>query len=126
VIAPIDPVNSEFLFRDPYRITDWIDTGGLVNVGGEEVFNLDHYYNFFTIKRSSGVAYDIEITTNSLRFEKHGRLKMFVDERIEPGNLPGSQTPLPAPAPSVLLLSPLLIMLMVPPVRVFLVKRARK
>ncbi|MEA3560065.1 MAG: transglutaminase-like domain-containing protein, partial [Candidatus Thermoplasmatota archaeon] len=25
VIAPIDPVNHEFLFRDPYRITDWID-----------------------------------------------------------------------------------------------------
>ncbi len=123
VIAPIDPVNSEFLFRDPYRITDWIDTGEFVRVEGEDIFNLDYYYNFFSIRRSAGVTHDIEITTNNIKFEPHGHLKVYVDEKVSPGNLPGSRTQLSTPVPSPLLLTPLLLLMMVPAVRSFTRRR---
>ncbi len=123
VIAPIDPVNSEFLFRDPYRITDWIDTGNMVRVNGEDIFNLDYYYNFFSIRRSSGVTHDIEIAMNSIKFEEHGHLKMYVNEKVMPGNLPGSRTQLSTPGPSPLLLAPLLLLVMVPAIRSFSRKR---
>ncbi|MCU0799084.1 MAG: transglutaminase-like domain-containing protein [Candidatus Thermoplasmatota archaeon] len=117
VIAPIDPVNSEFLFRDPYRITDWIDTGEFVKVDGEDIFNLDYYYNFFSIRRSSGVSHDILISYNSVKFEPHGHLKMYVDEKVNPGNLPGSRTQLSTPGPTPLLLTPILLLVMVPAIR---------
>lgn len=92
VVAPIDPVNHEFLFRDPYRLTDWIDTGGdMIDDEGELVFNLDYYYNFFKVRKSGFVDVDVRMTTNSINFEKRGSIRQYVDQKLEPGNLPGTE-----------------------------------
>jgi hypothetical protein len=92
VIAPIDPVNHEFLFRDPYRITDWIDTGGdIIDEDGEIVYNLDYYYNYFKVKKNNFVDVNVKMSTISIRYEDHGRIKQYVDQELKPGNLPGSE-----------------------------------
>jgi hypothetical protein len=52
ILGTVDIVNKQFLFRDPYRITDWIDTGGDVIENGEYVNNLDYYYYSFTYRGS--------------------------------------------------------------------------
>lgn len=107
VVAPIDPVNHEFLFRDPYRITDWIDDGGHRTVPGKDtpVFNLDYYYNYFSVTRPGHVDVSISQTTDSDKYEEHGSLKIYSDEKLDPGNLPGTQQQLDLPT-----LSPLLVM----------------
>ncbi|MGA1822252.1 MAG: transglutaminase-like domain-containing protein, partial [Thermoplasmatota archaeon] len=64
--APIDPVNKEFLFRDPYRITDWIDTGLPITVDGETMFNLDYYYNYYSDRKSNYVSVEKSVTYESL------------------------------------------------------------
>ncbi|MDG6224375.1 MAG: transglutaminase-like domain-containing protein [Candidatus Thermoplasmatota archaeon] len=92
VIAPIDPVNHEFLFRDPYRLTDWIDTGrDIIDDEGELIFNLDYYYNFFKVRKSSSVDVDVRMTTNSINYEKRGSIRQYVDQKLEPGNIPGTE-----------------------------------
>jgi hypothetical protein len=46
----VDCVNQEFLFRDCFRYTDWIDTGRNVTIEGEDRNNLDYYYHLFSHK----------------------------------------------------------------------------
>jgi hypothetical protein len=48
ILGTVDVVNKQFLFRDPYHITDWVDTGGTVTEDGEVKDNLDYYYYSFT------------------------------------------------------------------------------
>jgi|GEM_PF-1684783 len=83
VIAPIDPVNQEFLLRDAYRFTDWIDTGGDITVDGDTVDNLEYYYAIFrtTGGRLFGTA-TLDIKSYSVKFEPHGKVKEFVEEKI--------------------------------------------
>jgi transglutaminase-like putative cysteine protease len=61
----VDIVNKRFLIRDPYLITNWIDTGDevLMNISGELMSNLD--YNFYVINYiGSGKldVYDYEVS----------------------------------------------------------------
>jgi hypothetical protein len=93
VVAPIDPVNHEFLFRDPYRITDWIDTGGMIaNEDGELVFNLDYYYNYFKVEKPNSVSVSGPgISSRSIEFKEHGKIRQYVDQKLKPGSLPGSE-----------------------------------
>jgi hypothetical protein len=96
-IAPIDPVNEEFLFRDPYRITNWIDTGGNVtNLEGELEFNLDFYYSYYSDKKDPFVQIDKEAPElTSLEFEKNGNIKQYMDHKISSADLPGSDRQIP-------------------------------
>ena len=108
MIVPIDPVNEEFLFRDPFRITDWIDNGGYINDGEEDKFNLDYYYNYYSKYTSNSIEVTSKApSTNSERYEPHGSYKYYVDDGLED---------LPSPNP-LLLAFPLLILAMIPAVR---------
>ena len=53
-IVSIDIVNKQFLFHDPYRFIEWIDTGGdiTVNEYGElkRYNNMDYYYHSFSYR----------------------------------------------------------------------------
>jgi len=108
VVAPIDPVNHEFLFRDPYRITDWIDTGGdMTDLDGDVVFNLDFYYNYFKVTRNNFVDVKIRVQTSSLEFDRYGLIKEYVDQKMAPANLPGTEGGVPElPFPLVVLAVP--------------------
>ena len=91
-IAPIDPVNEEFLFRDPYRITNWIDSGqDVMNMDGEPEYNLDYYYSYYSDRKDFTVVIDKEDpVVNSLQFEEHGNIKQYMDHKIGSADLPGS------------------------------------
>ncbi len=55
IIAPIDVVNNQFLFRDCYRFTEWIDSGatGYFNDRGDWVDGaLETYYRSFSYQYS--------------------------------------------------------------------------
>jgi hypothetical protein len=125
VVAPIDPVNSEFLFRDPFRITDWIDNGSyIVDKDGKTLYNLDDYYNFFSLKRPSFVDVDINTVFSSVSYDEHGSIKKYVDQKIEPGNLQGTEQGIPdLPVLNPLLALPILLILVAVPARRFLLKR---
>ncbi|MGA1819852.1 MAG: transglutaminase-like domain-containing protein [Thermoplasmatota archaeon] len=124
VIANIDPVNHEFLFRDPYRFTDWVDDGSYMTISGEEVYNLDYYYNYFSTQTPSGVSVSPTPGSVSNRFEKHGYIKVYTDRPFTEGNLPGTQQELSSlPAPSPLLLAPISLLLLAVPVRRFFLRR---
>jgi hypothetical protein len=124
VIANIDPVNHEFLFRDPYRFTDWVDNGEYMEVDGETIYNLDYYYNYFTHSSPPLVDVDSEPSTRSDRFEKHGSIKVYSEKPLTEGNLPGTQQELESlPAPSPLLLAPLAMILLAVPIRRYFIKR---
>jgi len=125
VIANIDPVNHEFLFRDPYRFTDWVDDGGYVKVGDKLVYNLDYYYNYFTTQTPVGVSVSPTPGSESNYFERHGHIKVYTDRPFTEGNLPGTQQELSSlPAPSPLLLAPLSLLLLAVPIRRFFIKRS--
>ncbi|MBN1538562.1 MAG: transglutaminase domain-containing protein [Candidatus Thermoplasmatota archaeon] len=124
VIANIDPVNHEFLFRDPYRFTDWIDSGTFINVDGEDIYNLDYYYSYFSSSAAPGVVIESTPGTISNYFEKHGSIKVYTDEPFTGGNLPGTQQEMESlPAPSPLLLAPFLLILIAVPVRRYFLRR---
>ncbi|MCD6383543.1 MAG: transglutaminase domain-containing protein, partial [Thermoplasmata archaeon] len=95
VIAPIDPVNREFLLRDAFRLTDWIDTGGNVTVDGDTVDNLEYYYTIF--RTTGGIIFgsaSLEMNSDSIKFETHGKVKDFVEEKItSPSDLFKYKTP---------------------------------
>lgn len=126
VVAPIDPVNNEFLFRDPFRITDWIDNGSyIVDESGRTLYNLDDYYNFFSLKRPSFVEVDISSEFRSVSYEEHGSIKKYVDQKIEPGNLQGTEQGIPElPAPNPLIIIPLLLIFIAVPARRYFLKRS--
>jgi len=44
----VDCVNQEFLFRDCFRYTDWVDTGQNITIDGEDKNNLDYVYHLFS------------------------------------------------------------------------------
>lgn len=111
VRAPIDPVNQEFLFRDPYRITDWIDTGMPITVDGETMFNLDYYYNFYSDRKSIYVSVEKSITYESIMFEEHGFMRQYVDQKISDADLPGTSQEVPAVSTFVAVPVTLLILL---------------
>ena len=52
--ATVDIVNKQFLFHDPYRFIEWVDTGTNITVMeyGElkDVSNLDYYYHSFSFR----------------------------------------------------------------------------
>jgi hypothetical protein len=52
--ATVDIVNKQFLFHDPYRFIEWVDTGTNITVTeyGElkDVSNLDYYYHSFSFR----------------------------------------------------------------------------
>jgi len=123
IIGNIDPVNHEFLFRDPYRFTDWVDNGQDVNVEGETMYNLDYYYNYFNVRKASRVQVVIDPAARNDRFDDHGSIKIYSDKPLTEGNLPGTQKELPAPSP--LLLAPLALLLIAVPVRRAMIKRDR-
>ncbi|MBN1389916.1 MAG: transglutaminase domain-containing protein [Candidatus Thermoplasmatota archaeon] len=124
VIANIDPVNHEFLFRDPYRFTDWVDDGTYMNVNGEDVYNLDYYYNYFSSSAPSGVVVDPSPSTISNSFERHGSIKVYTDRPLTDGNLPGTQQQFSSlPTPSPLLLAPLSLLFLAVPIRRAFLKR---
>ncbi|MGA1872431.1 MAG: transglutaminase-like domain-containing protein [Thermoplasmatota archaeon] len=124
VIANIDPVNHEFLFRDPYRFTDWVDDGTYMDINGKRVYNLDYYYNYFSSQTPPGVDVDPNPSTVSNRFERHGSIKVYTDRPFTEGNLPGTQQELASlPSPSPLLLAPLLMIFIALPVRRYFLKR---
>ncbi len=124
VIAPIDPVNSEFLFRDPFRITDWVDNGSYIrDDDGDLLYNLDDYYNFFSMKKPTFVAVEIDAEYHSKIYKEHGNIKKYVDQKIEPGNLGGAQQSVPELNP--LLVLPALLALIAIPMRKVIVKRFR-
>ncbi|UCH89782.1 MAG: hypothetical protein JSV49_03810 [Thermoplasmata archaeon] len=50
LLGTVDVVNKQFMLRDPYRVTDWIDTGTDIIYNGEYVNNLDFYYYSFTYR----------------------------------------------------------------------------
>lgn len=79
VVAPIDIYHKEFLIRDPYRITDWIDDGSYYDVDGELVYNLDHYYNYFMVTRVPIVMVDIEYTLEAISFKESGSVELGED-----------------------------------------------
>ncbi|MFW3146720.1 MAG: transglutaminase-like domain-containing protein [Thermoplasmatota archaeon] len=123
VRAPIDPVNHEFLFRDPYRITDWIDDGGYRDVGEDDpVFNLDYYYNYFSVKRPPEVIVDIEASQEAEKYEKHGSIKIYSDKKLTDADLPGSQQQLPVLSP-LLVLVPVSLLFIAVPIRRSMIKR---
>ncbi len=125
VIAPIDPVNFEFLFRDPFRITDWIDNGSYIEDDkGRTIYNLDRYYNYFSMKHPTFVEVVIDTSFNSVRYEEHGKIKRYVDKKFEPGNLQGSEqglAELPLLNPIVVL--PIIMLIIAIPARKWLIKR---
>ncbi len=126
IIANIDPVNHEFLFRDPYRFTDWVDDGSYMNVEGkpDPVYNLDYYYNYFSSTSPPRVTVNPMPSARSDRFEKQGSIKVYSDRPLTDGNLPGTQQELESlPAPSPLLLAPLAMLLLAVPVRRHFIKR---
>ncbi|OYT45138.1 hypothetical protein B6U90_03975 [Thermoplasmatales archaeon ex4484_6] len=124
VVAPIDPVNSEFLFRDPFRITDWIDNGNYVEQDGHTLYNLDAYYNFYSVRRPSFVDVDLETSYNSVRYVEHGKIKQYVDQKLEPGNLQGTQQGVPSlPYPNPLISIPVIMLLIALPARKIFLKR---
>lgn len=127
VIAPIDPVNSEFLFRDPFRITDWVDNGSYVkDDDGDWIYNLDDYYNFFSMRKPTFVSVNIEVEYESVIYKEHGSIKKFVDQKIEPGNLGGAQQTIPdLPGVNPLIALPALFLLVVIPARRFMIRRNR-
>ncbi len=125
VVAPIDPVNSEFLYRDPYRITDWVDNGtSFIDEDGDLTFNLDYYYNYFseTSSHSTRVSSQPPIYT-SLKFEEHGRVKEYVKSQVDYAQVDGSQKDFGLPTPNPLLLAPLGFLLLVPAVRTKIARR---
>jgi transglutaminase-like putative cysteine protease len=66
ILGTVDVVNKQFLLRDPYRLTDWLDTGGDVIYNGEYVNNLDFYYYSFTY-RGQGKKVSDEYNTVSYK-----------------------------------------------------------
>ncbi len=125
-IVPIDPVNHEFLFRDPYRITDWVDDGSFINDPDKEepIFNLDYYYNYFSVSRRGDTTVTIEPETRSVNYEEHGSIKRYYDNELDPGNLPGTQQQLDLPELSPLLvLVPVSLLIIAIPIRPLLSKR---
>lgn len=76
-IGTVDIVNKQFLFRDPYRITDWYDTGGDVIDDGKAVSNLDFYYYSFSYV-GSGTKESEEYTTIS--YKPYGRVMIEMSE----------------------------------------------
>ncbi|WP_455392262.1 transglutaminase-like domain-containing protein [[Eubacterium] cellulosolvens] len=71
--ATIDVVNKQFLFHDPYRFIEWIDTGGDVTYYEEGelkiVNNLDYYYHSFSY-RSYGSPRIVSPDTNNFNTEQ--------------------------------------------------------
>lgn len=76
----VDIVNKEFLFRDSYRFTDWVDTGGdITYIDGIEQKtenNLDYYYLSFIYQGNIQKDQD---AMSSLSFNKFGN-KIRLDE----------------------------------------------
>lgn len=126
IIAPIDPVNSEFLFRDPFRITDWIDNGSyIVEDDGDVLYNLDDYYNFFSTRNTGFVDVEVDTSFRSVQYEEHGNIKKYVDQRIEPGNIQGTEQGIPdLPLINPLLVIPSVLLLIAIPARKILIKRS--
>jgi hypothetical protein len=81
-VGIVDVVNKQFLFRDPYRITDWIDTGGHIIENGESVENLDYYYYSFTYSGSGSKQTD-EYQTVS--YKPYGRVLIELSEAERTG-----------------------------------------
>ncbi len=52
--ATVDIVNKQFLYHDPFRFIEWVDTGGDITVTEfdetKTVNNLDYYYHSFSYK----------------------------------------------------------------------------
>jgi len=69
----VDIVNEQFMFRDPYRITDWIDDGD-----GD---SLDEYYNTFrySISPFSGPP-QYEDTVSTISMIKKGEVRLPVED----------------------------------------------
>ncbi len=114
VVAPIDIVHQEFLTRDPYRITEWVDNGtSFTNEKGELTFNLDHYYNFFSETSGPQVMVFLGPTTiTTPGFEEYGYVRDYYDHIGEQGD-DDSSLPLPNP----ILLVPLLFLMALPAIR---------
>jgi hypothetical protein len=82
-VGVVDVVNKQFLFRDPYRVTDWIDTGGHIIDGGESVENLDYYYYSFTYSGSGSKQTD-EYQTVS--YKPYGKVLVEMSDAEVTGN----------------------------------------
>jgi hypothetical protein len=77
ILGTVDVVNKQFLFRDPYRITDWIDTGGDVIEDGEYVSNLDYYYYSFTYR---GAGQKESEDYNTISYSPYGKVLIEMSE----------------------------------------------
>jgi len=80
-ICTVDCVNQEFLFRDCFRYTDWIDTGGDVNFEGQIKNNLDYYYHLFSSRSSSASPGSGNIDDNLVKvsFSSEGMINKPID-----------------------------------------------
>jgi hypothetical protein len=83
--ATIDIVNKQFLFHDPFRFIEWIDTGGdiiVIEDGETKVYNnLDYYYYSFSY-RSYGSPSIQSPDTNS--YETVGQINEFGEKHKIP------------------------------------------
>lgn len=77
-VCTVDCVNQEFLFRDCFRYTDWIDTGGDVNFEGQVKNNLDYYYHLFSSRSSSGDG-NIDEDIIKISFSSEGLINKPID-----------------------------------------------
>ncbi len=80
VIGTIDVVNRQFMFRDPYRLTEWTDDGQEGHWDGSEwvAGTLDYYYYSFTYSYTGHVSVDHEGEIVNLGYEPRGE-ERYVD-----------------------------------------------
>jgi hypothetical protein len=87
----IDIVNKQFLFHDPYRFIEWIDTGGDVTVteNGEtkQYNNLDYYYHSFSYRSYGSPSISSPDTNNfeTLSLSEFGEKQRIPVEGEGPG-----------------------------------------
>jgi hypothetical protein len=80
-ICCIDVVNDEFLLRDPYRITEWTDTGTTMDYYGDEIYNLEYYMNYFSTVKSPIVSISISEDTDIIDVEEAGSRKIYKEDQ---------------------------------------------
>jgi hypothetical protein len=78
LIGTVDIINKQFLYRDSFRFTEWIDTGGDEIFPGEteERNNLDYYYHSFNYNTRDNVIPKFHLEIETIKMEEIGEVNI--------------------------------------------------
>jgi hypothetical protein len=102
-ICTVDCVNQEFLFRDCFRYSDWVDTGGDVTYDGVTRNNLDYYYHLFSY--SSSRSSNVQESYVKISFKSSGLINKPLDNPAGKYIIPGLKDKDSGPGPILLAVS---------------------